>query len=545
MTFMPFSLAAKRIWQNWADALERADVRVAQSCSIVLNLPYFLFGNLTGALITTVTLIDTYPRAGLLPVGLMAPTLLPLFLSYRKLRGASPPKAVSRRRIISIIAYSGYMGCLWAGLAIAFLPGASSDETGLLLTAACFLAVAGAAVLSIIPQASLAFVLPICAATLYVALASPAPFKWSLLLVSVGALVTVLWLTVSSWQSLMRVFDMAEERRILAATLEREIRVQRDLLAQKTEAERALSENRASLAQQSSILQTTLDWMAQGILMIDADNKVVVYNRRVVELLELPEEMLARRPSLAEILAYQTERGEFEGCDESFVRFVASGGIVNEPQTYQRKRANGVYLEVQSVPLQNGGIVRTVADITERKQAEEHLRLLAHYDALTELENRVVFHERLASAVSAFSESGSFSVLYIDLDGFKDVNDKLGHHAGDEMLCLVAQRMRRLVRGDDVVARLGGDEFAVLQMAGGDEAPPHALAQRLLDSVSSPYEIGGVTVQIGASIGIAVFPADGESGDQLLRGADLALYQAKKLGGNRFCRALRQPGLAV
>jgi diguanylate cyclase (GGDEF)-like protein len=176
-------------------------------------------------------------------------------------------------------------------------------------------------------------------------------------------------------------------------------------------------------------------------------------------------------------------------------------------------------------------ILVAVVDVTERKHAEARIAYMAHHDALTDLPNRVLFNERLNELLARTPQQGeSLAVHCLDLDHFKGVNDTLGHPIGDELLKTVAQRLRQALRGSDMVARLGGDEFAVVQfpLRSPDEAS--ALANKLIELVSRPYEVHGHEFVVGASIGIALAPNDGTASDILLRNADMALYRAKAEG---------------
>jgi diguanylate cyclase (GGDEF)-like protein/PAS domain S-box-containing protein len=181
-----------------------------------------------------------------------------------------------------------------------------------------------------------------------------------------------------------------------------------------------------------------------------------------------------------------------------------------------------------------------VMDVTEKRQAEMRINYMAHHDTLTDLPNRVLFHERLDEAllrVRRYREK--LAVLCVDLDQFKNVNDTLGHPTGDKLLKVVADRLRTCLRDSEIVARLGGDEFAVLQMGltGAQEAS--TLADRIVKFMSEPYDIEGQHIVIGASAGIALAPADGDTPDQLLKNADIALYRVKEDGrrGFRFFEA--------
>ncbi len=175
-------------------------------------------------------------------------------------------------------------------------------------------------------------------------------------------------------------------------------------------------------------------------------------------------------------------------------------------------------------------------DITERKRAEARITHMAHHDAMTGLANRALFRQRLEQAVQEAGErKAGLAVLYVDLDGFKEVNDALGHPVGDALLRFVATRLKSCVRDVDTVARLGGDEFAVIQTGIAAREDAGRLAARLVDLIGQPYHVEGKDVVVSASVGIATAPHDGEDPEGLLKFADLALYSAKTEGG----RAIR------
>jgi diguanylate cyclase (GGDEF)-like protein/PAS domain S-box-containing protein len=176
-----------------------------------------------------------------------------------------------------------------------------------------------------------------------------------------------------------------------------------------------------------------------------------------------------------------------------------------------------------------------VMDVTEKRQAEKRISYMARHDGLTGLPNRLLFHEHLDEALLRLRRGNEKLAIHcLDLDHFKDVNDTLGHPTGDKLLMAGADRLRSCMRAGDIVARVGGDEFAILQMALKGPLEAHALAERIENRTSEPYDIEGHQIMSGASNGIALAPADGETSDPLLQKADMALYRAKEDGRCTF-----------
>jgi diguanylate cyclase (GGDEF)-like protein/PAS domain S-box-containing protein len=175
-----------------------------------------------------------------------------------------------------------------------------------------------------------------------------------------------------------------------------------------------------------------------------------------------------------------------------------------------------------------------IIDVTESREAEARIAHLAHHDALTGLPNRLLFRDRLEAALAQAQRGRGFTVFCLDLDRFKEVNDTLGHPLGDALLGAVAARLAAGLRATDTLARLGGDEFAIIQADMDQPGDASALAGRLIESLQAPFDIEGHQVLIGTSIGIAISPADGRSGEALLKAADMALYRAKAEGRGRW-----------
>jgi diguanylate cyclase (GGDEF)-like protein/PAS domain S-box-containing protein len=196
------------------------------------------------------------------------------------------------------------------------------------------------------------------------------------------------------------------------------------------------------------------------------------------------------------------------------------------------------WLSISAVKNHAGEIRNYVAifsDITERKQAEARVQFLAHYDALTELPNRILFADRLNQALlSAARNHAMLAVMFLDLDRFKLVNDSFGHAAGDLLLKEVARRLLRSVRASDTVSRQSGDEFVILLSDIGNHDDWANVAQKILHSASEPFHIEGNELHVGCSIGISLYPDDGADAGTLLKKADTAMYRAKHLGRNNY-----------
>jgi diguanylate cyclase (GGDEF)-like protein/PAS domain S-box-containing protein len=202
-------------------------------------------------------------------------------------------------------------------------------------------------------------------------------------------------------------------------------------------------------------------------------------------------------------------------------------------------------LEVELGPVRDAdGNVTTVigvaTDVTERKRAEDMIRHMAFHDSLTGLANRELFERTLTEALAEAKKQGHpLAVLFVDLDGFKQVNDTYGHSEGDALLKAIAEGLNGLVREGDFVARIGGDEFLVLLPAVKDEAEAVAVSDRLLSGLNTEWLANGRTFALSASIGVAVFPYDGADGSDLLRSADKAMYAAKSRGKGCYATAAR------
>ena len=289
-----------------------------------------------------------------------------------------------------------------------------------------------------------------------------------------------------------------------------------------SEAERGLS---------AAVFENSSD----AIMVSDHDNRVISVNPAFCEITGyLREEVIGKNPGM---LSAGRQPREF--YQEMWNCLRGSGRWDGE--IWNRRKSGEIYpewLSISTVKNQQGETTHYVgifSDITERKQAEERVRHLAHYDALTDLPNRTLFHDRLQQAlIQAQRSHDQVAVMFIDLDRFKIINDTLGHNVGDLLLQAVAQRLTNCVRQGDTVCRQGGDEFVILlpQISHAEDAA--LVAQKILESVNRPFVLDGHELHIGASIGISFFPADGVDTETLMKNADVAMYRAKELGRNNY-----------
>jgi diguanylate cyclase (GGDEF)-like protein/PAS domain S-box-containing protein len=290
----------------------------------------------------------------------------------------------------------------------------------------------------------------------------------------------------------------------------------------------------SSLHEQGVLLDTALQNMSHGLCMFDADGRIVLFNEGYRELIGLPADFL-QGLLLLDLFKHRKTTGDFVGDPDEFFAGVMANVRAGKWDTKIMESSKGRTLRVVDRPMTGGGWVATFEDITEWRKAEEKISHMARHDPLTDLPNRTLFHEQMEQALRRTRRDGQIAVLCLDLDHFKDINDTLGHPTGDHLLKAVAERLGQAIRETDTLARLGGDEFAIVQVEANDQpAQSAALASRLVDVISAPYDINGHHVVIGTSIGVSIAPTDGTDPDQLLKNADMALYRAKADGRGTY-----------
>lgn len=230
-----------------------------------------------------------------------------------------------------------------------------------------------------------------------------------------------------------------------------------------------------------------------------------------------------------------------EDVKDEFQKFIHSGKVKNAELSVRRKDGTkiDILLNAASVKDKDGNVLRSLStwtDITERKESEKMLEHIAHYDALTDLPNRALLADRLhLSMAHARRDQSNVIIAYLDLDGFKEINDMYGHDVGDHLLISVSRKMKSILREEDSIARLGGDEFVIVLNDFADVHASTELIERILNIISKPVSFKNLSLKVSASIGITFYPQSRDvDADQLLRQADQAMYQAKLLGKNRY-----------
>lgn len=303
-----------------------------------------------------------------------------------------------------------------------------------------------------------------------------------------------------------------------------------------------LKQTKAELEKSQHQLQSIIHNVMDGIITINEVGEIQGFNPAAEQIFGY-----SQQEALGKNLKMLMPEPEQSAHDSYLDRYLHSGqprilGVRGREVTAVRKNGEKFPMELSASEMMLGGhryFIGIVRDITERKQAEQKIAHLAHYDYLTDLPNRALFLDILDHSVAlAKRNQRKLAVLFLDLDGFKQINDTLGHDAGDQLLKGVSKRLCATIRDSDTVARVGGDEFIlVLDNIGSDESAAQ-VANKIIAVLSEPFELKGQQCRVGGSIGIALFPDGAEYAENLVKQADEAMYLAKQSGKNtsRFYR---------
>ena len=321
--------------------------------------------------------------------------------------------------------------------------------------------------------------------------------------------------------------EVADLANAMRHMLDRIAERERDFQRLNAELEERVRERTAELRLAASVVENT----SEGVMVTDAQSRIVAVNPAFTEITGFTAgEAIGSSPRLL-----RSEHHATAFYQQIWSELTTLGNWSGE--IWNRRKNGEAFLErltINRVPGEEGGAdcyVGVFYDITEIRQKDEELHFLAYHDPLTGLPNRILLQDRLHFAIeTAKREELCLAVMFLDLDRFKEVNDTLGHDIGDLLLDEVADRLKADLRGVDTVARIGGDEFVVVLQSVGEPRHAAMVAQNLITAVSLPYSIKSCLVEIGVSVGIALFPDHGLDSEELMRHADRAMYDAKAAG---------------
>ncbi len=342
---------------------------------------------------------------------------------------------------------------------------------------------------------------------------------------------------LSVFQDVSNAYTQADEDRLL---LERSLDLtSKELTKRNQDLQTKIDE--ASLAEKKlkesfALLQATLDSSSEGVLVIRENRHVDICNQALLNMFNLERDEFDRlighdffnnlKPFVKNFEAFKGELINLYQSDDEHANFTIE---------LKNKKILDCYAVPRMVDEKIIGRVWNVRDVTQLRRSEQEARYNANHDRLTGLPNRTLFRERLEQALKLnHRKKLGLAILFLDLDEFKIINDSLGHEAGDELLKKVSDRLRKVLRDEDVLSRHGGDEFVLMQQGVGHIKSASASAERIIDLFEKPFELAGKEIYISTSIGIALTPNDGDTHSLLIRNADMAMYYAKSRGRNNF-----------
>lgn len=288
-----------------------------------------------------------------------------------------------------------------------------------------------------------------------------------------------------------------------------------------------------------NIFSDALDNILEAVVIYNAQGNLVNCNKNFRKLYSYTEQEACPGVHFSELGRIDVERGN-----------VAIGGEFSDEEEYLHQKAeyrrkldgsflvelkNQRWIKTTDRPLRDGGFISVQVDVTDIMLLEEKMKFMAQHDDLTDLPNRRLFVEESEIALSAAKRSGNkLAMLFIDIDGFKTVNDTHGHALGDELLRLIGKRLTDRIRASDMLARYGGDEFVVLLTQLEETTTAKEVTESIINKIRAPYTVFDHEIEIGASVGIAYYPEDGQEIADLVKKADIAMYEAKAVGDNQW-----------
>ncbi len=298
---------------------------------------------------------------------------------------------------------------------------------------------------------------------------------------------------------------------------------------------------RMELERMSRNYEMILAAAANGICGVDKDMRISFINPAALKMLGITQDEVIGKEfhEVFKVSLAGTDDFTLDCCPFLKSTSARTSSFHYDELRLLRKDGTSFPVDCRATPIFEGGEVvggvLVFQDVTERQQAAELIRYMADHDSLTDLPNRNYFNERLPQAISLAKRQGRMiCLLFIDLDRFKPINDQYGHSVGDLVLLQVAERLKKTLRVSDSVCRLGGDEFVILLESTKSVEGAKNVAQKTIELLNEPIEVEGHRCSIGASIGISIYPQDCHDAKTMLRNADIAMYEAKKRGRNRF-----------
>lgn len=288
------------------------------------------------------------------------------------------------------------------------------------------------------------------------------------------------------------------------------------------------------LKQQHRKLDIAVNNMVQGLLLFDRSERLVLCNKRYIDMFHLSPDVIKPGRTLEEVIQHRKGTGSFLGDVDLHCASIREASGTGKCWESTFETPDGRWMQIVNHPLNEGGWVSTIEDVTEQRRSEEQIVRLALYDSLTELPNRAFFLKHLRDELDHCGATNQTAVLFLDTDEFKAVNDSLGHYVGDELLKSIARRLQSCLGPRDFLARLGGDEFAIVVPNVSAPSELQDLVNRLYEAIRQPHQCGSHSLTSDSSIGIAIAPGDGRTCEELLQNADLAMYEAKSSGRRTF-----------